>query len=199
MSSQSSDDIKNAANQIDSSVSRLESLFDKLYSDTFAMMKDTVTDMRKHIWRSPYKEENEIDEKVKMEFSAKIEEILKQQAGTETKVDKLAEDLSGLLESALKESSETKKSLKRDEMKQAVLEAIDTLGSPTLQTIATYLGVKDDDLIDPIFTLANEKTITWPGAPSRLGGTDIIKRVELDDKEAKHNKTNSADAKKRRG
>src|SRR3954469_18836840 len=39
-----------AASEISSSVERLEKLFDSLYSDTLSMMRETVTDMRKHIW-----------------------------------------------------------------------------------------------------------------------------------------------------
>jgi hypothetical protein len=39
-----------AAKGISASVERLEKLFDKLYADTFSIMRDTVSDMRKHIW-----------------------------------------------------------------------------------------------------------------------------------------------------
>ncbi|GAA2089324.1 hypothetical protein IDH50_15915 [Aeromicrobium tamlense] len=39
-----------SAGEISSSVAKLEKLFDTLYSDTFSMMKDTVTDMRQHVW-----------------------------------------------------------------------------------------------------------------------------------------------------
>jgi hypothetical protein len=40
-----------SANEISSSVDRLEKIFDKLYSDTFSIMRETVTDMRQHIWK----------------------------------------------------------------------------------------------------------------------------------------------------
>jgi hypothetical protein len=38
---------------ISASVERLEKIFDKLYSDTFSVMRETVTDMRKHILDAP--------------------------------------------------------------------------------------------------------------------------------------------------
>ncbi len=42
---------KGSADKIGASVARLDVVFDKLYADTFSMMKDTVGDMRKHVWR----------------------------------------------------------------------------------------------------------------------------------------------------
>lgn len=39
-----------SASQIAASVDRLEKIFNTLYSDTFSMMRETVTDMRAHIW-----------------------------------------------------------------------------------------------------------------------------------------------------
>src|SRR5690348_16395858 len=41
-----------SAEEISSSVGRLEKLFDSLYSDTFSMMRDSVTDMRRHVWKA---------------------------------------------------------------------------------------------------------------------------------------------------
>ena len=61
MSNKISEDTKGAAKGISASVRRLESLFDSLYSDTFSMMKDTVSDMRKHIW--PVKEQSAEEQK----------------------------------------------------------------------------------------------------------------------------------------
>ena len=44
---------EDASKGISSSVERLESIFEKLYSDTFSVMRETVTDMRKHILTAP--------------------------------------------------------------------------------------------------------------------------------------------------
>jgi hypothetical protein len=62
-----------AAVGIASSVERLEKIFDKLYSDTFSMMRDTVSDMRKHIWPVPV-EENAEQERVIEEAEKKADE-----------------------------------------------------------------------------------------------------------------------------
>ena len=50
MSTVLSQSANDAAKGIEASVARLEQLFDKLYSDTFSMMRETVSDMRKHMW-----------------------------------------------------------------------------------------------------------------------------------------------------
>ena len=77
MSNKISEDTKEAAKGISASVNRLESLFDSLYSDTFSMMKDTVTDMRKHIW--PEKEQpSEALKQIEQKAEAKIVELRKQ-------------------------------------------------------------------------------------------------------------------------
>jgi uncharacterized membrane-anchored protein YhcB (DUF1043 family) len=50
MSDRISNEIKIASKDISSTVSRLEKLFESLYSDTFSIMKETYSDMRKHVW-----------------------------------------------------------------------------------------------------------------------------------------------------
>lgn len=68
-----------AAKGIDASVKRLENLFDKLYSDTFSMMKDTVSDMRKHIWsggdQDLSEDRNTILEEADRKAEAKVAEV----------------------------------------------------------------------------------------------------------------------------
>ena len=87
MSNKISEDTKGAAKGISSSVNRLESLFDSLYSDTFSMMKETVTDMRKHIW--PVKEQSAEEQKqIEEKANAKINELKKQ----------ISDELSGMME-----------------------------------------------------------------------------------------------------
>ncbi|WP_006786881.1 hypothetical protein [Thiorhodospira sibirica] len=72
MSSNASNAKNEAAKGIDASVQRLEKLFDKLYSDTFSMMKDTVSDMRRHIWSKPSKENGELSQLIKQEIESQV-------------------------------------------------------------------------------------------------------------------------------
>jgi hypothetical protein len=52
MSSKLSESTKEAASHIGASVVRLEKIFDRLYNDIFSITKDTVSDMRKQLWRA---------------------------------------------------------------------------------------------------------------------------------------------------
>jgi hypothetical protein len=71
------------ASEIAASVGRLEKLFDRLYSDTFSIMRDTVADMRMHIWRPKDGQQagesvKQLQEKANEQISAATEDILQQ-------------------------------------------------------------------------------------------------------------------------
>ncbi len=97
MSEASSKVTTKAASDIDASVQKLEKLFDKLYSDTFSMVKDTVSDMRNHIWngedninsnKSNLFKETELKtegkiQKIKLQFDDKLNEILQRQENSD--------------------------------------------------------------------------------------------------------------------
>lgn len=72
MSAELAESTKEASKGIGASVERLEKLFDKLYADTFSMMRDTVSDMRRHIWP----EEGTSIEELAAEADQKTEEKL---------------------------------------------------------------------------------------------------------------------------
>ncbi len=123
MSDEASKATTQAASDIDSSVQKLEKLFDKLYSDTFSMMKDTVSDMRKHIWNG---DENSGDigdvnkntileeadrraeeklQDIKSDFEEQLNKILHEQKVADGKVSNMSEDLKELLENVIQTSS----------------------------------------------------------------------------------------------
>ena len=78
MSTQLAESTKEASKDIGASVERLEKLFDKLYSDTFSMMKDTVSDMRKHMWPEEIKSEDQADKEAEKKADAKIVDLKKE-------------------------------------------------------------------------------------------------------------------------
>ena len=118
MSSEASKATTEAAKGIDASVKRLENLFDKLYSDTFSMMKDTVSDMRKHIWSGddpvPNQKEDILDEaekkadekvqEIKSSLEKQLIEILNRQKISDGKVSDIGKELEGLLDNAIQTS-----------------------------------------------------------------------------------------------
>lgn len=114
-----------AASDIDASVQKLEKLFDKLYSDTFSMMKDTVSDMRKHIWSGDENSEDasvgesnkniileEADRRaeeklqnIQLDFEKQLNRILHEQKVADGKVSDMSDDLKELLENVIQTSS----------------------------------------------------------------------------------------------
>ena len=109
-----SEDTREAAKGISASVDRLEVLFDRLYSDTFGMMKDTVSDMRKHIWSdgsNGIEVSDAIEEKtneklveVKQEIKSELEKILTRVGQTEGKVNSIGVDIDSIVQKAIDET-----------------------------------------------------------------------------------------------
>jgi vacuolar-type H+-ATPase subunit H len=134
MSSKLSVSTNDAAKGISSSVERLEKLFDKLYSDTFSMMRDTVSDMRHHLW--PAKDRSEEITEIESEAQEKAGVLLKEIEGktekelssilakqkiTEDRIVDLREEMLALINRVLVESKEAdavaKKEVLREKLK----------------------------------------------------------------------------------
>lgn len=117
-SSEASEKTIEASKGISASVERLEKLFDKLYSDTFTMMKDTVSDMRNHIWNKGGKQinnedhvEEELEKKaqekvdvLKKELSMDLTKMIDKQNITDAKISQLKTELTGLIEKAVSQT-----------------------------------------------------------------------------------------------
>jgi len=118
MSNKISEDTKEASRGISAIVIRLETLFDRLYSDTFSMMKDTVSDMRKHIWPDKVQTTEAlvaIEEKIEKKAEKKFEELRSQITSelstamsqidhTDGKITAIEERLTKLIDKAITES-----------------------------------------------------------------------------------------------
>lgn len=175
MSNKSAEDIKQSSNTIDKTVNRLEAIFEKLYSDTFTMVKDTVTDMRQHIWSVPLKEgdnkskvEEVIQEKTSRllgDFSEKISDLLSKQVGTELRIEELHGKVSEILDNFITESRKVEKEVKQKITSESILAAIKDLSrkgiTPTLVSIAKELNEEMKEVVHYLFRLSNQGKITW--------------------------------------
>jgi len=112
MSTTASNATTEAAKIIAASVERLEKLFDKLYSDTFSMMRDTVSDMRKHMWPTEDPEaekaveeaEKKADEKIsdlKKAMEQQVAEVLQRQKVADDRVSAVRTEMRRLLDRAI--------------------------------------------------------------------------------------------------
>ena len=140
MSNEASKATTEAAKGIDASVKRLENLFDKLYSDTFSMMKDTVSDMRKHIWSGEGTEDikdnkndilEEADRKaeekvqeIKSALDKQLSEILKKQQISDGKVSGIGKELEMLLDSAIQTSRMIESEAREETVRNHILMAL---------------------------------------------------------------------------
>ena len=114
MSCQLSEATRSAAERIGASVTRLERLFEMLYSDTFALMKDTYTDMRRHVWPET-KPDDALSSETEQRAAEKLSEltqglrvqldgVLDKQARTEGEVAGLKENLLRFVHRAVADS-----------------------------------------------------------------------------------------------
>src|SRR5699024_10566087 len=105
MSEHASKETSKSADKIQSSVDKLEKLFDKLYSDTFSMMKDTVGDMRQHIYHNPEKNNlsfedklNSMKDNITKDFKTLLEERFKDLHENGNKIKALESEVEKILE-----------------------------------------------------------------------------------------------------
>lgn len=164
------------ANEIAQSVSRLEKVFDGLYSDTFAIMKDTVTDMRRHIWhRNPDTEpvSKPQEESAREDAVLKKLDELSSQLGIAT--DK-ANQLKAGLEPVVRESVEGGPSdaLRKVRRYLARRNAQDAVPVTLSQLRRRLPEVEPNALVGALFDLRNMGIVTWDSEPNTLGSSDLI-------------------------
>lgn len=171
MSTKSSEKLEQASNNIDSTTKRLETLFDKLYADTFAMVKDTVSDMRRHVWKADEAEKAIPDEKLKQLKSELSEELAESFSNGEQKkeIRDLQEKLSELLNKAVEKSASISKASVEDE----VLDCLKELGKygrkVTMSDVISYLDFDENTIAHALFSLKRQQKITWGKNENRKG------------------------------
>ena len=190
------------ASQIAGSVDRLEKLFDTLYSDTFSMMRDTYTDMRKHVWRAaPTKSEEPIDDDVlptdmgAEQILEKIAEVSEQVGVTGKKLEEFQARLQPVLTQAL-----AKEQAKREERTPTTRERILKItqlrqGSErpaTLSMLSKLIGADESELVDEIFELGRTGRLEWDGSPSTLSADARLRYVPARERSAARQRANDA-------
>lgn len=146
MSSTLTERTTEAAKGIGASVDRLEKLFDKLYSDTFSMMKDTVQDMRKHIWpdgalemeqafaREAEAQEEAAVERVKAELSSEIGELVRRLENTDERVSSVSAQVEKHFDRAMASSRQAEVQIREHALRRSIVTLLgdDTLTAETI-------------------------------------------------------------------
>lgn len=191
MSSEISENTKEAAKGIGSSVERLEKIFDKLYSDTFSMMRDTVTDMRKHIWPEEAKADDNIseeaqkkaDEKVsiiKNDIDGEIAKILHKQSITDAKISSIR----GLVERAITESRKVETEARKETVREHIIQKIKWYANRNIPCEAHFIvdkifeqyAIPQGLIVTELYKMREEGILDW--ADKKLTTDTLIKLRE---------------------
>ncbi|HFV9219140.1 TPA: hypothetical protein ACIAH1_004032 [Enterobacter hormaechei subsp. steigerwaltii] len=195
MSNEASKETTKAAKDIQSSVERLEKIFDKLYSDTFSMMKDTVTDMRQHIWKKPQPNSavdaigddekiNALKNSISREIIGLVDEKLKSSEGNEVKIKELEDKIKRTLESGIQKTMRLQ-ALPSALIRRRLLGLIRRNNSISLDGLIKKMNamypeeysLDDTKFINNLFSLRESGAITWDGPSTRISTSNILTYV----------------------
>ncbi|WP_115513030.1 MULTISPECIES: hypothetical protein [Xanthomonas] len=159
-----------AADAISANVGRLDALFDKLYSDTFSMMRDTVSDMRKQLWTdkpeagstappapsSEFLEEMERRTDVRLaelrtQVEEKLEQILLQQALSTDKVATVREEMKELIATAMHESKAIEVEALEETVRERIWKALKKARYRRSLTVKDLWHLAGDDIAVDVF------------------------------------------------
>ena len=185
MSESASKATNEAAKGISASVERLEKLFDKMYSDTFSMMKDTVADMRNHIWKNPNVEMPSATEAIEKEISPVLE-----REGVKDK--KAQEEIVKIVETLI--NQEMANFSVHDISQEQVLDAIKSNQPIQLQKLSRILKINEPTLaFNYLFPMRASRIITWDGSEDGIRSDSLLSVVRLRGSRGKDAQKNDAD------
>lgn len=194
MSTELAKSTQEAAKVISSSVERLENLFDHLYSDTFSMMKDTVSDMRKHIWPDTENKSTDISDivekraqekidEVKKEIGKDISQLLKKQHVTDVNISKISQELERVVDRVIKESRQAEIEAREETTRQRILATIRRLrrikrtvrAEDIVDDLSEKTGILVPAVLDELHRMKAEKVLEW----TEVEGVPLAPDVEI--------------------
>lgn len=194
MSNDASGRVHEAAKDIGAAVTRLEKVFDKLYADTFSMMHETVTDMRKHMWpdgpgqdQAATEVEVRTDEKVQQirdELSAKMDEVVERAGLTDTRVGELRRELAPMLEQAITMTRSAESEAREESLQTLLLRRMSILKRRKRDVTADDLvshppeSFTPGEVLEELHKLRADGRIEWDDPV--LSPDSVIRRRRLD-------------------
>lgn len=192
MSSQLSEAAKNAAERIGGSVERLEKLFDKLYSDTFALMKDSYQDMRKHVWPEGAEVgDNVITEAEKMtdlklniikqNLDSALDVVLDKQMKTEAEIAEVRGSVRELVDRTIAESRRVEEEVLEETIREHIVRQLRLSTSPRgniqADAIVKLLSEKfpGRGIVEELEKMKDDGVISYEGTDIGLGPSTEIR------------------------
>jgi len=145
-----SESTKEASKNIGACVERIEKLFDKLYADTFSIVRETVSDMRKHIWPEEIAETDKVLEEaekkankklnsVKDEMNTELLKMFKRQDITNSKLSSVKSEMRDLIDKATSSIRKVEINAREETIQGQILNAVELLQRNGLE--ATAIGI----------------------------------------------------------
>jgi len=189
MSSLLSESTKEASKSISAGVERLEKIFDKLYADTFSMMKETYSDMRKHIWPEESTDTDKIKEEAEIKAEKKVsllkseidKELLKmfqKQKLTEEKLSDVTGEMRHLIDKAISGSRRLEIEAHEETIRGQIKRLIKRMDREHINTTANEIVIKlrrlfpENKVVEEIKEMAQEGDLLLSETP--LGPNTII-------------------------
>ena len=178
---------ESAAQNVAVSVEKLELIFGKLYDDTFTIMRDTVTDMRNHIWRLDDKgkpvqrveetvgeiEPNREFLRLRSDLIAQVAEVREELGAVDARTAEKLEALESRLKKTPPHAAEHTGT--PDFVRRQVLDAVyfgthrgkaATLTS--LLTNLTQRGLPRTEIVSAVFALRRDGLVEWAGPAKEI-------------------------------
>ena len=173
MSSSLAEDSKEAAKGIGASVDRLEKLFDKLYADTFSMMRDTVSDMRRHIWPNDTSDNESLTEEIEQRTEEKLADLrssfeneLAQLLSSQMEQNDQLASVRSLLDRAIDSTKEVTSEVREEALRDQVEAALQGKSRLQMMDILVEVGGPTNRVIEELEKMEREDLVFIDGLPS---------------------------------
>lgn len=163
MSDKAAKESERSARKIEASVVKVETLFDKLYSDTFGIVKDTFSDMSKHVYANTNNQISE--EKLKEQIEEKTNPLISEGIKEIKSSTKNEDELSEVIRNIIAQSKEIEKDIKIEKLRREILEILTNrvngrIRMDDLLKMLNSLGYNYYDIRRELTRLKNNNLIT---------------------------------------
>lgn len=171
----SADQSQRSAQEISASVNRLEKLFDSLYADTFTIMRDTVTDMRHHVWKPSVEVTNPehgpaLDhqlEQLQRSLLDELADVSKRVGLTDSKIAALRDEMQPIVQRTLIEQEHAVGERTIQGITDDIISLLES-GPASVREIADATGIEPRTVTMCLFNLREDGKITWRGSANSL-------------------------------
>ncbi|MEY0023044.1 hypothetical protein AB7W40_03345 [Providencia rettgeri] len=181
MSDHASKEAQRSSDQIQVNTEKLEGLFSKLYSDTFSMMKDTVTDMRQHIYHNSDKEDSleekltAMKESIKREVKITLDDNIGELKENDIKINKIEERLENIINQQVNVVIEERYNNIADEILRLLSKTQQYMTFEIHEMLSKKIKIEMSELITTLQKMAELKLIASNSANINI--FSIIQRI----------------------